>query len=132
MKLQKIKYSDLNKKAQEMYNFQKVAAVLADYGFTCMWLHNDWKGADFIAVHVYGDPDMKIQLKGGLSFAKKYKGKDIYICFMYKGDTYLYPHDEVLSRVEQRISDKKWKEKGTYFQTKLSGWSKDILDEYKI
>ena len=72
MKLQKIRYSDLNPKAQEMYNFQKIAAVLADYGFTCMWLNNDWNGADFIAVHVDGVTDIKVQLKGGLSFANKY------------------------------------------------------------
>lgn len=132
MKLQKIKYSDLNPKSQEMYNFQKVAAVLADYGFTCMWLNNDWSGADFIAVHVDGATDIKVQLKGGLSFAKKYRGKNIYICFMEKGETYLYSHDEVLSKIEALISDKKWKEKGTYFQTKLSGRFKDLLSEYRI
>jgi hypothetical protein len=132
MKLQKIRYSDLNPKAQEMFNFQKVAAVLADYGFTCMWLNNDWKGADFIAVHVDGVTDIKVQLKGGLSFANKYRGKNIFICFRDNGETYLYPHDEVLSKVEILISDKKWKEKGTYFQTKLSRRFKDLLSEYKI
>ena len=41
MKFQKIKYSDLNAKAQEMYNFQKIAALLANYGYTSMWLNND-------------------------------------------------------------------------------------------
>ena len=30
----KINYKDLNAKAKEMYNFQKISAVLADYGFT--------------------------------------------------------------------------------------------------
>jgi len=115
-----------------MFNFQKVAAVLADYGFTCMWLNNDWKGADFIAVHVDGVTDIKVQLKGGLSFANKYRGKNIFICFRDNGETYLYPHDEVLSKVEILISDKKWKEKGTYFQTKLSRRFKDLLSEYKI
>lgn len=132
MKLRKIKYSDLKPKAQEMYNFQKVAAVLADYGFTCMWLNNDWNGADFIAVHVDGVTDIKVQLKGGLSFANKYRNKNIFICFMDNRETYLYPHDEVLSKVEILISDKKWKEKGTYFQTKLSSRFKDLLSEYKI
>lgn len=54
MNLKKIQYDELNAKAKEMYNFQKVSAKLADYGFTTMWLHNDWKGADFIAVHIDG------------------------------------------------------------------------------
>ena len=62
---------DLNGKAREMYNFHKVAAVLADYGYTCMWLSNDWNGADFIAVHIDGVSDIKVQLKGGISFAQE-------------------------------------------------------------
>lgn len=132
MNFQKIKYSDLNPKAQEMYNFQKIAAILADYGYTCIWLNDDWNGADFIAVHINGVNDMKVQLKGGLSFAKKYRGKNLYICFIDKDSLYIYPHDEILVKVEQKISDKKWKEKGTYFQTKLTSWIKGILSEYKI
>lgn len=132
MKLQKIKYSDLNPKAQEMYNFHKVAAVLADYGYTSMWLSDDWNGADFIAVHVDGVSDIKVQLKGGLSFAQKYRGKNLYICFLSEGDIYLYPHDKILDQVEQDISDKKWQEKGTYFQTRLTKRFRDLLEPYKI
>jgi len=132
MKLQKINYKDLNQKAQEMYNFQKVAAVLADYGFTCMWLNNDWKGADFIAVHVDGVTDIKVQLKGGLSFANKYRDKNIYICFIDNGETYIYPHDEVLEKIKTKIADKKWREQGTYFQTRLSSKFRDMLSEYRI
>jgi len=70
MKFEKIKYSELNSKAKEMYNFQNVSAKFADYGFTTMWLHNDWQGADFIAVHVDGVTDLKVQLKGRLSFSQ--------------------------------------------------------------
>ena len=77
MKLQKIKYTDLNAKAQETYNFHKAACILADYGYNCIWLSNDWNGADFIAVHIDGISDIKVQLKGGPSFAKKYKDKNL-------------------------------------------------------
>ena len=114
MKLEKIHYESLNAKAKEMYNFQKVAAKLADYGYTCMWLHNDWQGADFVAVHLDGVTDIKVQLKARLSFARKYVGKEIYICFIDDGEIYLFPHDEVLMEVEHRISDNKWKENGTW------------------
>lgn len=132
MKLERINYRDLNAKAKEMYNFHKVASVLADYGYTSIWLSNDWNGADFIAVHIDGVSDIKVQLKGGPSFAKKYRGKNLYICFISEGLVYIYPHDEILSQVELVISDKKWQEKGTYFQTKLTSRFREILEPYKI
>lgn len=132
MKLERINYTDLNARAQERYNFHKVAAVLADYGYTSIWLSNDWNGADFIAVHVDGISDIKVQLKGGVSFAKKYRGKNLYICFRSDGCIYLYPHDEILNQVEETISDKKWLEKGTYFQTKVTSRFRGILEPYKI
>jgi len=45
---------------------------------------------------------------------------------------YLYPHDKILDQVESAISDKKWKEKGTYFQTKITKRFREILEPYKI
>ena len=86
MKLEPIKYEDLNAKAKETYNFHKIAAILADYGYNSIWLSNDWNGADFIAVHIDGVSDIKIQLKGGISFAQKYRGKNLYIGFIEQGD----------------------------------------------
>ena len=99
MKFEKIDYTKLNAKAQEMYNFQKVSAVLADYGFTTMWLNNDWQGADFIAIHIDGETTLKVQLKGRITFDKKYVGKNIWICFIDNGNTYLYSHDELMNLI---------------------------------
>lgn len=99
MQLKKINYCKLNARAKEMYNFHKVSSVLADYGFTCMWLNNDWEGADFIAVHYDGCTTLKVQLKARMWFDKKYIGKDIYICFRESNDTYLYLHDELLDLI---------------------------------
>lgn len=132
MKLEKISYSELNAKAQETYNFHKIAAILADYGYNSIWLSNDWNGADFIAVHIDGVSDIKVQLKGGISFAKRYIGKNLYIGFLENGELYLYPHDEILEQVEQVISDKKWLEQGTYFQTKITSRFRDILEPYRV
>ncbi|WP_028582315.1 hypothetical protein [Desulfogranum japonicum] len=132
MKFEKIKYEDLNAKAKEMYNFQKVSARLADYGYTTLWLNNDWKGADFIAVHVDGVTDIKVQLKARLTFDKKYIGKNVYICFRDGDDYYLYPHDEILEQIEYRISDKKWVDSGNYSSGKLSKNNKELLKAYKI
>jgi hypothetical protein len=132
MQLKKINYKDLNSKAKEMYNFQKVSAKLADYGFTTMWLNNDWQGADFIAVHIDGVTDLKVQLKGRLSFSKKYIGKNIYICFINKMDIYLYPHDLVLEKIESKISDQTWIQQGQWSSPSLSKENKKLLESYKL
>ena len=132
MKLQKIEYKDLNPKGQEVYNFHKTAAILADYGYNSIWLANDWNGADFIAVHHDGASDIKVQLKGGVAFARKYCNKNLHIAFLENGELYLYPHDEVLAKVEPMISDKTWLEKGTYFQTKISKRFQSVLEPYKV
>jgi len=132
LQLKKISYESLNAKAKEMHNFQKVSARLADYGFTTMWLNNDWQGADFIAVHCDGVTDIKIQLKGRLSFSQKYRTKNIYICFIDGRETYLYPHDLILDKIEQRISDKKWLSKGTWSTPKLTKEYKQLLKPYLL
>ena len=54
MKLRKIKYTDLNSKQKEVFNFQKVAGKLSDYGYNCIKLADDWQGADFLAYHKDG------------------------------------------------------------------------------
>ncbi len=132
IKLTKIEYRTLNSKAQETYNFHKMAAILADYGYNCLWLNDDWNGADCIAVHIDGISDFKIQLKGSISFARKYWAKNIYIAFLEQGDLYIYPHDYILAQVENNIADKTWLEKGTYFQTKITKKFREILEPYKV
>ena len=132
MNLKKIEYSQLNAKAKEMYNFQKASSKLADYGFTTMWLNNDWEGADFLAVHVDGKTVLKIQLKARLTFSKKYKSKNILMCFPENGEIYLFPHDEILEKVEHRISDRKWIETGTWSSSKLTKQNAELLEGYKL
>jgi len=79
MDLKRINYDKLNARQKENYNYHKVASALADYGYDCMRLNNDWQGADFIAVK--GDDMLKVQLKARFTLDKKYIGKDIYIGF---------------------------------------------------
>ena len=101
MILKKIEYSELNAKQKESYNFQKVSSILADYGYTTIRLSDDWQGADFIAQNA--TEFIKVQLKGRLEVNKKYKGKDVFICFRHKENWYLGPHDEILRIVEASI-----------------------------
>src|SRR5690606_29747643 len=103
-----------------MYNFQKVAAILADYGFTCMWLNNDWQGADVTGVHADGVTDSKVQLEGRLDFAKQDVSEEIYGCSIDGSDADVYAHDKLVAIVEPKIADKGWQEKGTWSTSRLS------------
>lgn len=112
-----IEYVNLNSKQKENYNFHKVAAVLADYGFNCMWLNDDWQGADFIACHIDGNTFIKVQLKGRLTIDKKYFGKEIYVAFNQEEQWYIYPHDQLqeeLLSIGHMIRSKSWNEDGGY------------------
>ncbi len=123
--LERITYKQLNAKQRETYNFQKVAAVLADYGFNCIKLDDDWLGADFLAFHKDGKQTLKVQLKGGLVIDKKYTGKDIYLCFRIqnKGPWYLIPHDELVNeagRLTPWLTTNSWRNRGRYFASQPS------------
>lgn len=117
MKLIPIDPSELNAKQKENYHFQKVAAVLADYGFNCIKLADDWQGADFLAYHKDGQQTLKVQLKGRLSIDKKYMGKDLYMAFPINGSWYLVSHDELV-RIVREMTDAlctdSWQDKGQY------------------
>lgn len=110
MEWKKIDYKDeLNSKQKENYNFHKVAAKLAEYGFNSISLNDDWKGADFIAVHVDGEQMLKIQLKGRFTVAKKYEGKDIWIAFIEDGVIKIYEHDEAIKLLNDNVlNSKSW------------------------
>ena len=98
-RFERINYENLNSRQKESYNFQKLAGELADFGFTCMLLHDDWEGADFLAVHVRGNSVLKVQLKGRLTVADKYEGKDLWIAFPHEGAWYLVEHDVLVAIV---------------------------------
>lgn len=133
--MQKIKYSELNAKQKESYNFQKVSSVLADYGYTTILLADDWQGADFIAMHVSGKEFLKVQLKGRFTLDKKYLEKELYICFPANDQWYLYPHDKVvkdLSSINKFENSDSWKVHGGYSWNKISKAIFEYLKPYKI
>ncbi|WDE10384.1 hypothetical protein [Thalassomonas haliotis] len=119
---QRIKYKELNSRQKENFNFQKVASELADYGFNCMWLNDDWQGADFIACHINGDTFLKIQLKGRLTIEQKYSGKGIYVTFNQDDVWYIYPHDRLrdeLLNLGLMSGSKSWDINGSYSWPKI-------------
>ena len=129
----------LNSQQKEAYNFQKVSAVLADFGFLTIPLSNDWNGADFIAQMYDGITFIPVQLKSRLTFDLKYYGKRLYICFRDGNSDhaswYMYDHDELLDKVmaEGQIEGTKtWELKKPYHFPVLSAHMKDLLEPYRI
>jgi len=97
--LKKVSYKELRPKQKELFNFQKIAATLADYGFNCIKLADDWQGADFLAYHINGSTTLKVQLKSRLTINQEYSGKDIWIAFPHKGHWYLIEHHCLVEKV---------------------------------
>jgi frataxin-like iron-binding protein CyaY len=94
-----IPYETLNARQKEIFNFQKLSATLADYGFNCITLADDWGGADFIAFHVITTRTLKVQLKSRITIGKKYTGKEIWIAFPHNGFWYLIEHDQLVQKI---------------------------------
>ena len=125
LSLTKIEYHNLNARQQEQYLFQKVSAVLSDYGYATMKLADDWQGADFIAQHCDGGGFLKIQLKGRFTIDKKYLGKELYIAFPLKTSSSgwcVFPHDEIVNALEELgiyTQTTSWKKYGFYCTSSL-------------
>lgn len=133
--LQKIHYDQLNSRQKENFNFQKAAARLADYGFNCMKLSDDWQGADFIACHIDGKNFIKVQLKGRLTIDKKYSGKNIYITFNENNKCYIYPHDVVqdeLLNLGVMIRSKSWNQNGNYHWPNIPKHMLLYMEKYSV
>jgi hypothetical protein len=127
LKLSKVEYGSLNSRQQENFNFQKVAGYLADYGFNCMKLSDDWQGADFLACHINGNDFLKVQLKGRMVIDPKYAGKEIYIAFLHGPHCYLYLHDEMRDHIYDlgyQFVTRSW--------PKLPKWAIELLKEYQL
>ncbi len=135
MKFEKLPYKNLNPRRKENYNYAKIAARLADYGYSCMRLSDDWEGADFIAFHVDGETSLKVQLKSRLTVDKKYLKKKIHIAFIDRTnnseDIYIYLHDDFVKDFgpEKFECTETWKTRGGYYWKIPPGWAKDWLED---
>tara|TARA_R110002072_G_scaffold208861_1_gene366310 strand:- start:545 stop:955 length:411 start_codon:yes stop_codon:yes gene_type:complete len=132
-----IDYAKLNSRQQENYNFHKIAARLADYGYNAMRLSDDFEGADFIALHIDGESILRVQLKGRLSFHAKYYGKNLHIVFRDGDDIYMYPHDELRLKIEaagllEKSNSRAWVVHGSRSWPNIPKNLKKQLLEYKL
>jgi len=117
MQLKRIAYSKLNSRQKEIFNFQKVAGLLAEYGFNCMKLADDWQGADFLAYHKDGSQTLKVQLKSRPMIGKKYIGKSLFMAFPVRNAWYMIEHDNLVALVGKHtawLTSKSWRSHGSY------------------
>ncbi|MBR0669930.1 hypothetical protein [Neoroseomonas soli] len=132
----RIAYDALNSRQKENYNFQKVAARLADYGFNSIRLTDDWQGADFIAIHIDGETFLKVQLKGRLVIDRKYLGKGVHIAFLHGDDLYLYDHDGLVTHLERSgligADSVTWHQHGQRSWPSPPAWAITYLSEYRL
>ena len=134
----RVSYNSLNSRQKENYNFAKIAARLADYGYNCMRLSDDWQGADFIASHFNDETFLKVQLKGRLAIDRKYCNKEVYIAFLYEDNCFIFPHDEFLDHTKKRGSlgargsTNLWDSRGIRSWPTPPLWALDWLADYKI
>ena len=135
MRLEHITYRELTAKQQEIYNFQKVASLLADYGFNCIKLDDDWQGADFLAYHKDGSTTLKVQLKGRATICKKYQGKNLYLAFPAAGCWYLVQHAELIKIAEETtrwLESRSWIDGGEYNSDKPSKLMLSRLSDHAL
>lgn len=137
MRFERIAYCDLNARQREAYNYQKLSAVLADFGFNSIRLSDDWQGADFIAQHCVTGEFIAVQLKGRFGLWKKYQGKNVWIAFREGDDWYLYDHDAALRSLEgaasARFSTRSWRsENGSYHSPTISKQERLLLEPYRL
>jgi len=130
MLFERIDYKILNAKQKELFNFQKIAATFADYGYNCIKLADDWQGADFLAYHATKDETLKVQLKSRITINKnKYAGKKIFMAFPHKEVWYVIEHDQLVEKIGRRttwlLSDS-WVKKGGYSSVSIN---QELLDE---
>jgi hypothetical protein len=134
----KVDYKELNALQKENYNYCQAIGILANYGFECFLLSNDWNGADLIASKIEKEIyyDYKVQLKSRLTFSRKYLKKNLFIMFFDENrNLYIFPHDKVLETLCKKgiiKESKSWLEKGNYSFPRLSKQLIETLEEYKL
>ena len=113
-----------NSKWIEIYNYHKAASVLAEYGFDCLRLADDWHGADFLAYHKASGHTLQVQLKTCLILDRKYlETPDLYLCFTLDGTIgtwYLIKHSELMEVVKavapKWLETNRWRNAGGIFK----------------
>ena len=126
-----------NSKQIETYNFHKAAGVLAEYGFDCIRLSDDWAGSDFLAHHRDTKSTLQVQLKAALVIDEKYlPNAELYMCFPLDGtgNWYLIEHRRLMEIAEDKapqwFASKRWKRDKMYWSWSGNKAIREALQEF--
>ena len=105
-------------------NYHKAVVSFADCGFNLVALPEDWQGANCLALHKNDSRVLKVQLQNRMVIARKFMGKDVYMCFPVDSVLHFIHHDDLLRIVEDTapntLKSKSWVENGLYSWPKIS------------
>jgi hypothetical protein len=129
----KVIYANLNSRQQESFNYAKLAAALADYGYTCVRMHDDYLSGDLLALR--DGETLNVQLKSRLTIDQKYECRDLWLAFPDQGTWYMIEHDElvdIMAKHTTALDSASWQEHGHYNRAPLSKQLKELLGDYAL
>ena len=110
---------------------------MAEYGFGCTRVSDDWRGADSWAYRKDTDEILMVQLKTCLIIDKWYlDAKNLYIGFPMDGtgNWYLIKHDRLMDIVQEHaphwFESKRWDRNGSYWSYRTNRAMREALEEY--
>jgi hypothetical protein len=134
---EKVNYTNLIGKEQEVYNYAKTASTLVEYGYVCNLITADKHGADMIAYNFLNGENIQIQLKGSrATLDKKYIGKNLYIAYTDRNtnEICIYDHDlgiEIFENTKSALTNT-WKKTGMWSSQTLDKLLKEITTRLPI
>ena len=136
----KVDSEKLENKEKEVYNYHKATAKLADYGFDCIRIVNDWDGVDFLAYHSIDAVTLRVQLKGRPTIERKYLNKGLWIIFPMENrkenDWYLIQHDLLVRilgiHIPSCLKNKAWNRDGKCDWGNPTKVIKKVLEKYRL
>ena len=132
--MQKISYAKLNSKQKEARNSYHLMAQLADCGFESHRLHNDYQGADIVALSMNGET-LRIQLKGRPTVSKEYLGKGLMMAFPAQTgseDFVLVDHDSLAEWWMGENESESWVHRGAYSAKTPTAAMRDWIEKNNL
>jgi len=138
----RVSYEGLDGRQKEVHNYHHIAALLARHGYASYPIRDDWNGGDMIARHMTDvtQATLMIQIKGRVTFDRKYLGKRLWIGLPVRKNAYVYPHDIILNRYlslragrgQPLEASKAWSEGGCVHWPTPTEELRQILEPYLL
>ena len=135
MNFARVDFDKLNTCDKRQYDYFKVSAALADYGYFSQGLLTADEHEDFIACNYSGTFQLSVLLKSRLTLASNLEHQKLHIAFYERGYWYVYPHDDVLTFACQTsaiTNTTSWRQKGIYTFPQLTEKYRHFLEPWRL